>query len=131
MQVRLEAEVRDFQNLPAPISGLEEYCKDSTNRSYSGQSMSDSVPGGSWMDYTECIEPQPQFTPTHQCLQLISMIMVAKFKSNAPDKIRNAIAQVSTSCPSVSNCKITQLNCSPLQAIGYFAATDCGKTIQE
>ena len=93
--------------------------------------MSDSVSGGSWMDYTQCIEPQPQFTPTHQFLQLITMIMEAKFECNGSDKIRNAIAQVSTSCPSVSNCKITQMNCSPLQDIGYFAATDCEKTIQE
>ena len=51
--------------------------------------------------------------------------MEANFESNGPDKIRNAIAQVSTSCPSVSNCKITQMNCSPLQAIGSFATTDC------
>ena len=105
MQVRLEAEVRDFQNLPAPISGLEEYCKDLTNRSYSGQSMSDSVSGGCQMDYTQCIEPQPQFTSTHQSLQLITMIMEAKFESNGPDKIWNGTAQISTFCPSVSNCQ--------------------------
>ena len=67
--------------------------------------MSDSVSGGSQMDYTQCIKPQPQFTPTHQFLQLITMIMEAKFECNGPDKIRNAIAQVSTSCPSVSNCQ--------------------------
>ena len=101
MQVRLEAEVRDFRHLPEPISGPEVYCQDLTSRSYSGQSMSDSVSGGSRMDYTQYIEPQPQFTPTHQFLQLITMIMEAKFESNGPNKIRNAIAQVSTSCPGV------------------------------